>query len=73
MMQSEQVEELVCLISSLDRPALIHHLLEFRANFPVDFSPEFLDVQTVERLGHLLFALCMQSQHIPEFSEPTAA
>jgi len=34
-MQSEQVEELVCLISSLDRTALMNQLLEFSGNFPV--------------------------------------
>ncbi|HET6247846.1 MAG TPA: hypothetical protein VFE47_09120 [Tepidisphaeraceae bacterium] len=69
MMQADQVEEMLCLISSLDRPALMHQLIEFRADFPVDFSTEFLECQTVERLRHLLFALCMQSQHIPQFSE----
>ena len=72
-MQSEQVEELVCLISSLDRAALMHQLLEFSGNFPVDFTPEFLDTQSTERLGHLLFALCVQSQHIPEMLTPAAA
>jgi len=72
-MQSEQVEELVCLISSLDRPTLTYQLLEFSANFPVDFTPEFLDAQDVERLRHLLFALCMQSQYIPDLATSTAA
>ncbi|HZL34813.1 MAG TPA: hypothetical protein VFC78_05845 [Tepidisphaeraceae bacterium] len=63
MFQSEQVEELVCLISALDRPALTGQILEFHAAFPIDFTREFLAVQTTERLRHLLFALCMQCQH----------
>ena len=66
MLQSDQVEDLVCLISSLDRHALVHQLLEFAGDFPVDFTPSFLDGQDVERLRHLLFALCMQCQHIPD-------
>ena len=67
-MQADQVEEMLCLISSLDRPALTHQLVEFRANFPVDFSTEFLEEQSVERLRHLLFALCMQNRYIPDMS-----
>jgi hypothetical protein len=73
MMHADQVEEMVCLISSLDRPALTHHLIEFRANFPVDFTPEFLEGQTVERLRHLLFALCMQAQHVLTAAEEALA
>ncbi len=68
MMHPDQIEELICLISSLDRPTLIHQLLEFQADFPVDFSGKFLDGQTVERLRHLLFALCVQSRQMPDFS-----
>ena len=63
MLQSEQVEELVCLISALDRAALTHQILEFHAAFPIDFTNEFLAAQSTERLRHLLFALCMQCQH----------
>lgn len=70
MMQCEQVEELVCLISSLDRPALTRQLLEFHASFPIDFTPEFLSAQSDERLRHLLFALCVQSHQSP--SRPAA-
>jgi len=73
MLQSEQVEELVCLISSLDRPAVVHQLLQFTGNFPVDFTPDFLAAQSTERLQHLLFALCVQCQFIPDVPEPVAA
>ncbi|HWE04774.1 MAG TPA: hypothetical protein VG326_20370 [Tepidisphaeraceae bacterium] len=64
MLQSDQVEELVCLISSFDRRTVTRHLVDFHAGFPVDFTPEFLESQTVERLRHLLFALCMQCHHV---------
>ncbi|MDB5175112.1 MAG: hypothetical protein JWO87_4007 [Phycisphaerales bacterium] len=72
MLQADQVEELVCVISALDRAALAHQILEFRAAFPVDFTPEFLDSQSVERLRHLLFAMCVQAQHMPGLAAATA-
>lgn len=71
-MNSEQVEELVCVISSLDRRALLHQFQEFTGNFPVDFTPEFLQAQTLDRLRHLLFALCMQCKYIPDLAAQAA-
>ena len=71
MLQAEQIDELVCLISLLDRQSLLHQLLDFRADFPVDFTEEFLAAQTTDRLKHLLLALCVQCQHLPALSEPT--
>ncbi|HZK81550.1 MAG TPA: hypothetical protein VFC46_10795 [Humisphaera sp.] len=64
MLECDQVEELVCLISSFDRQTVTRHLVDFHAEFPVDFTPEFLASQSVERLRHLLFALCMQCHHV---------
>ena len=65
MLESHQVEELICLVASLDKPALTRQFLAFRGNFPVDFTPEFLDRLSVERLRHIYVALCLQSQHLP--------
>ena len=73
MLQNSQVEELVCLISCLDRESVTRQLLSFHAEFPIDFTSEFLQGQSVDRLRHLLFALCMQCQHVPENSPPVAA
>ncbi len=66
MLQPEQVEELICLVSSLDRPALVRQFQEFDAGFPVDFTPEFLQQVEVDRLRHIFVALCLQCQHIPD-------
>jgi hypothetical protein len=65
MLQPHQVEELICLVSSLDRPALIQHFSDFRASFPIDFTPEFLQSTDLERLRHIFVALCLQSQQMP--------
>jgi len=39
MLESHQVEELICIVSSLDREALTQQFSSFRGNFPVDFTP----------------------------------
>ena len=74
MLQSHQVEELICLVASMDKPALTRQFLTFRGNFPVDFTPEFLDRLSVDRLRHIYVALCLQAQRLPTLDElPTAA
>jgi len=73
MLQSQQVEELICLVSALDREELIRQFTQYRANFPLDFTPEFLSTQPIERLRHIFLALCLQNQRMPEESGPLAA
>ena len=75
MLESHQVEELICLVSSLDKPALTSQFLSFSGNFPVDFTPEFLEGLPLERLRHIFVALCLQSQQVPMHvgAMPTAA
>ena len=65
MLQSNQVEELICLVSALDRQSLIQQFAEYKANFPVDFTTEFLTTESLERLRHIFLALCLQCQRLP--------
>lgn len=65
MLHPDQVEELICLVSSLDRAALVRQFREFRAGFPIDFTPEFLQATDLDRLRHIFVALCLQSQQMP--------
>lgn len=65
MLQPQQVEELICLVSSLDRGTLVRQFKSFRANFPVDFTLEFLQSTDLDRLRHIFVALCLQSQQMP--------
>jgi hypothetical protein len=62
MLEAEHVEELICLAASMDREALTRQFLTFRGSFPVDFTPEFLDRMSLDRLRHIYVALCLQSQ-----------
>ena len=73
MLQPQQVEELICLVSALDRPALVRQFREFRATFPIDFTPEFLATADLDRLRHIFVALCLQSQQMPGIETADAA
>ena len=68
MLQTHQVEDLICLLAAMDRPTLIHQFIHYQATFPVDFTPEFLETQPEERLRHIFLALCLQCQHPPAAS-----
>jgi hypothetical protein len=49
--------------------------MSFSGNFPVDFTPEFLEGLSLERMRHIFVALCLQSQQVPmpAGAMPTAA
>lgn len=75
IMEAQQVEELICLVSAMDRATLARRFRDYRANFPVDFTDEFLDNTPLERLQHIFLALCLQCQQAPEMeiAPPAAA
>lgn len=68
MLQPEQVEELICLVAALDRPALVRQFQQFRTRFPLDFTPDFLATTDLERLRHIFVAVCLQSQQVPDLA-----
>ena len=71
MLEAQQVEELICLVSAMDRPTLARQFRAFRGNFPVDFTDHFLETAPVDRLRHIFVALCLQSHHVPQMAEET--
>ena len=74
MMDATQVEELICLVSAMDRPELVRQFRDYPGSFPVDFTEEFLQRTPVDRLRHIFVALCLQCHHVPAFEEaPPAA
>jgi hypothetical protein len=72
-MDSHQVEELICVVSAMDRESLVEKFRTFRADFPLDFTPEFLSAQPTERLRHIFVALCIQHRRMPNFDMSNAA
>jgi hypothetical protein len=55
MSLNQPIEATVQQIQQLDRAACIHELIHF-SHIPLDFTPEFLDRMSVERLRHVLLA-----------------
>ena len=72
-MDSHQVEELICLVSAMDRESLVEKFRTFPADFPLDFTREFLDAQPTERLRHIFLALCIQHRRMPNWDMSNAA
>jgi hypothetical protein len=73
MLMPVQIEELITLVGSLDRDGLVRQFDEYQANFPVDFSHEFLSSTPLERLKHIFVALCLQTQRMPGVAASQAA
>ena len=73
MLMPSQIEELIELVGSLDRPALLRQFEEYQAKFPLDFTREFLNSTPLERLKHIFIAVCLQSQRMPSEPEVEAA
>ena len=66
MLQSHQIEELMTLVSGLDRNSLIYHLQTYRANFPVDFTTEYLGRLSTDKIRHIFVGMCLQTQRMPD-------
>lgn len=66
MLQSEQIDELICLVAVMDRENLVAQFQNYQGRFPVDFTPEFLANTPIERLRHIFLALCLQNQRFPD-------
>ena len=71
MLHPQQVEELVQLVCAMDRDALVRQFQHYRAQFPIDFTTEFLQSQPVERLRHIFVALCLHCQRLPDTGAET--
>jgi hypothetical protein len=56
VMQGQQVETLVKEIQTMDRGGLIHLLRSMQCDFEIDFTDEFLDSISIERLRHIALA-----------------
>ena len=73
MLMPGQVEELIELTASLDRAGLIRAFDTYQANFPLDFSSDFLNQVPLERLRHIFVAVCLQTQRMPGVMASEAA
>jgi len=58
-------EDIASWIASMDRPDLVHTLETLECSFPLDFTEEFLDSVSVERLRHIVLAASLRAKRIP--------
>lgn len=61
-MQGQQVEALISRIASLDRPGLVRFLRGLDVDFAIDFTDEFLDSISLERLRHIVLAASLHTK-----------
>jgi hypothetical protein len=66
MLQTAQIEDLMVLTASLDRPALIEQFHNYPGRFEVDFTDEFLNKTPLDKLRHIFVALCLQNERLPD-------
>jgi hypothetical protein len=66
MLHSAQVEDLLVLVASLDRAALIEEFHNYRGRFEVDFTDDFLTTTPLDKLRHIFVAMCMQNERLPD-------
>jgi hypothetical protein len=72
MLASDQIEELISLVASLDRDALIQQFCSYRGSFPLDFTDGFLAGLSLDRLRHIFLAVCLQNQRFPQIEAEAA-
>jgi hypothetical protein len=51
-----RAEKLVDKIAQMDRTSLVQELRQMRCDFKMDFSDDFLDTVSLERLQHIVLA-----------------
>ncbi len=65
MLEQCQIDSLIDIVSAMNRDDVMRRLLDFRGRFPVDFTADYLDELSLDRLRHIFVALCLQSGQLP--------
>jgi hypothetical protein len=65
MLDPQQLDSLIRVVSAMDRDDVTRRLLRFRASFNVDFTPDYLRGLSLDRMRHLLVAACLQAGQLP--------
>ncbi len=61
-MPPTNLDELLCTVATWDREQLIRQFTHHESRFPIDFTPDFYQTQSVERLRHIFVAVCIQNR-----------
>ncbi len=60
MGQSSRADELACQIATMNRRRITQELLNFQGRFKMDFTPQYLESLSEDRLRHILLAAKLQ-------------
>lgn len=66
MLSCDEIDRLATWIASMDREELIQQFRQYPAPFKVDFDDRFLATQSVEKLRHVFFGLCLHTGRMPD-------
>ena len=61
MPPTASIEELLCTVATWDRDQLVTQFLTHESRFPIDFTPDFYQTQSVDRLRHIFVAMFVQN------------
>jgi len=67
-MSSEAVERLTLSIARMGRRALVQTLRELECSFELDFTDEYLESISLERLQHLVLVAVLHNSEIEQTS-----
>ncbi len=56
------IDEVLTTVATWDRQTLIQQFQSQQTRFPIDFTPDFYQNQSVERLRHIYVAMFVQNQ-----------
>ena len=60
--RSSSAEKLAAKLAGMSKPQLKRQLLSLKAGFPLDFTEEFLDSLSSDKLRHILLAARLNSR-----------
>jgi hypothetical protein len=60
-----QFEQIIASLTALDRDDLKQRIKGFRGRFKLDFSDEYLDALSLDRLRHILLAALINAKAEP--------
>ena len=66
MLQSDELNDILVAIASLDRAELMEQFQTYPAPFKIDFTDEFLRTQSLDKLRHVFAGLVMHCRVAPQ-------
>ncbi len=66
MLTPQTTEQVLRVVERMDRKQIIEQMRKCPARFPIDLTDQWLQTQPIEELRHVLAAICIQCEVMPE-------